>query len=95
MKTTLVSAYKSNIGEKLREEIKDDSNHHHDQMESRTFERWPTTWWQQFTVLLQRGLKERRHESFSVFNTVEVLVVAVLLGLLWWQSNVAHLQDQV
>ncbi|KAB2044114.1 hypothetical protein ES319_D01G067200v1 [Gossypium barbadense] len=95
VKTTLVSAYKSNIGEKLREELKDNCKHHHDQMESKTFERWPTTWWQQFTVLLQRGLKERKHESFSVFNTVEVLVVAVLLGLLWWQSDVAHLQDQI
>ncbi|KAL4310231.1 hypothetical protein GQ457_01G004830 [Hibiscus cannabinus] len=95
VKKTLVSAYKSNIAKKLKEELKDNEDRRHVQTENKKFERWPTTWWQQFTVLLQRGLKERRHESFSIFNTAEVLVVAVLLGLLWWQSDIAHLQDQI
>ncbi|KAK8648462.1 hypothetical protein V6N13_129214 [Hibiscus sabdariffa] len=94
VKKTLVSAYKSNIAEKLREELNNNVNRHPD-TENNKFERWPTTWWQQFTVLLQRGVKERKHESFSVLNTAEVLAVAVLLGLLWWQSDIAHLQDQI
>ncbi|GMJ10204.1 ATP-binding cassette G9 [Hibiscus trionum] len=95
VKKTLVSAYKSDIAEKLREELNNNVNRHPDQTENKKFERWPTTWWQQFTVLLQRGVKERKHESFSIFNTAEVLAVAVLLGLLWWQSDIAHLQDQI
>ncbi|KAE8680149.1 ABC transporter G family member 9 [Hibiscus syriacus] len=95
VKKTLVSAYKTNIAEKLREELNENCDRHHNQNEHKTFGRWPTTWWQQFTVLLQRGLKERKHESFSIFNTAEGLAVAVLLGLLWWQSGIAHLQYQI
>ncbi|GMJ05217.1 ATP-binding cassette G9 [Hibiscus trionum] len=95
VKKTLVSAYKTNIAKKLKEELKDNEDRRPDQTENKKFERWPTTWWQQFTILLQRGLKERKHESFSMFNTAEVLAVAVLLGLLWWQSDIAHLQDQI
>ncbi|KAE8681072.1 ABC transporter G family member 9 [Hibiscus syriacus] len=95
VKKTLVSEYKSNIAEQLREELNEHCDQLHNRTEHKKFERWPTTWWQQFTELLQRGLKERKHESFSIFNTAEALAVAVLLGLLWWQSGIAHLQDQI
>ncbi|GAB4849532.1 ABC transporter G member 9 [Ancistrocladus abbreviatus] len=57
--------------------------------------KWATTWCQQFTILLRRGLKERKHQSFDGLKIGQVLVVAVLSGLLWWQSDVSHLQDQV
>ncbi|XVE80191.1 hypothetical protein DITRI_Ditri14bG0119800 [Diplodiscus trichospermus] len=95
VKKTLISAYKSNIAEKLRDEIQGVCDHPPDQLENKKFGRWATTWWQQFTVLLKRGVKERKHESFSGFNIAEVLAVAVLTGLLWWQSDIAHLQDQI
>ncbi|XWS52027.1 hypothetical protein CRYUN_Cryun11dG0032200 [Craigia yunnanensis] len=95
VKKTLISAYKSNIAEKLKNELQEVSNHPPDQLENKKFARWATTWWQQFTVLIQRGVKERKHDSFSVFNIAEVLVVAVLIGLLWWKSDIAHLQDQI
>ncbi|VFR03486.1 unnamed protein product [Cuscuta campestris] len=54
-----------------------------------------TSWWLQFTVLLSRGLKERRHESFSGLRICQVMSVAFLAGLLWWHSNTNHIQDQV
>ncbi|XP_031480215.1 ABC transporter G family member 9-like [Nymphaea colorata] len=54
-----------------------------------------TTWWQQFTILLRRALKERRHESFSGLRVFQVLMVALLSGLLWWRSDTSQLQDQV
>ncbi|XWS11077.1 hypothetical protein CRYUN_Cryun38cG0052800 [Craigia yunnanensis] len=95
VKKTLISAYKSNVAEKLKDELQEVSNQPPDQLENKKFERWATTWWQQFSVLLQRGVKERKHESFSGFNIAEVLVLAVLTGLLWWQSDIAHLQDQI
>ncbi|XVF18933.1 hypothetical protein REPUB_Repub11eG0066300 [Reevesia pubescens] len=95
VKETLISAYKTSIAEKLKHELQEVNNHPPDQLEKEKFARWATTWWQQFTVLLQRGVKERKHESFSVFNIAEILVVAVLTGLLWWQSDIAHLQDQL
>ncbi|XVF18926.1 hypothetical protein REPUB_Repub11eG0065900 [Reevesia pubescens] len=95
VKDTLISAYKTNIAEKLKHELQEVNNHPPDQLEKEKFARWATTWWQQFTVLLQRGVKERKHESFSIFNIAQVLVLAVLTGLLWWQSDIAHLQDQL
>lgn len=54
-----------------------------------------TSWWSQFKVLLRRGLKERRHESYSGLRIFQVLSVSVLSGLLWWHSRASHIQDQV
>ncbi|GKB73555.1 ABC transporter G family member 9-like protein [Tanacetum coccineum] len=57
-------------------------------------DRWSTTWVQQFMILLRRGLKERRHKSFEVLKIAQVTVIALLCGLLWWQSDKNHIQDQ-
>jgi hypothetical protein len=55
---------------------------------------WTTGWWTQFLVLLRRGLKERRHESFNKLRIFQVLSVASLAGLLWWRTPASHLQDR-
>uniref|UniRef100_A0A0D9X4R9 ABC transporter domain-containing protein n=1 Tax=Leersia perrieri TaxID=77586 RepID=A0A0D9X4R9_9ORYZ len=55
---------------------------------------WTTTWCAQFNVLLRRGLKERRHESFNKLRIFQVLSVASLAGLLWWRTPESHLQDK-
>lgn len=60
----------------------------------RRSEQWTTTWWEQFTVLLQRGMKERRHEALSGLRIAQVAASALLAGLLWWRSG-DRLQDQV
>lgn len=59
---------------------------------------WGARWWDQFSILVFRGFKERRHDYFSCLRITQVLTTAVILGLLWWQSD-AHdtpkdLQDQ-
>lgn len=46
-------------------------------------------------VLLRRGLKERRHESYSGLRIFQVLSVSFLSGLLWWHSDPSNIQDQV
>ncbi|KAK2992999.1 hypothetical protein RJ640_004511 [Escallonia rubra] len=94
VKQNLVLAYKENIAENLKAEVNAVDENPHDASEGKKFPRWSTTWWEQFTVLLRRGVKERRHQSFSGLKITQVLVVAVLSGLLWWQSDVSHLQDQ-
>ncbi|KAF6163168.1 hypothetical protein GIB67_025032 [Kingdonia uniflora] len=96
VKQTLVSAYKS-IGVCLQENQETHNDFHDgvEGVEEKKFNRWSTTWSQQFSVLLKRGIKERRHESFSGLKIGQVLVVSFLAGLLWWHSSVAHLQDQV
>ncbi|KAK3037904.1 hypothetical protein RJ639_031795 [Escallonia herrerae] len=95
VKQNLVLAYKENIAENLKAEVNAVDESPHDASEGKKFPRWSTTWWEQFTVLLRRGVKERRHQSFSGLKITQVLVVAILTGLLWWQSDVSHLQDQI
>ncbi|KAH9314022.1 hypothetical protein KI387_022649 [Taxus chinensis] len=58
---------------------------------------WGATWWNQFSILFFRGLKERRHEYLSFLRIAQVLSTAFILGLLWWQSKIdipTGLQDQ-
>ncbi|KAG5012141.1 hypothetical protein JHK86_024402 [Glycine max] len=55
---------------------------------------WTTSWWEQFMVLLKRGLTERRHESYLGLRIFQVLSVSILSGLLWWHSDPSHIHDQ-
>ena len=58
---------------------------------------WGATWWDQFSILFKRGLKERRHEYFSCMRVTQVLSTATIMGLLWWRSDASSpkgLQDQ-
>ncbi|KAL6318433.1 hypothetical protein AAG906_041198 [Vitis piasezkii] len=58
---------------------------------------WGANWWQQFSILFRRGLKERRHEYLSGLRITQVISTAVILGLLWWHSDASSpkkLQDQ-
>jgi hypothetical protein len=59
---------------------------------------WGARWDEQFSILFWRGIKERRHDYFSWLRITQVLSTAIILGLLWWQSdakNPKDLQDQV
>ncbi|KAL7225859.1 hypothetical protein ACSBR1_021088 [Camellia fascicularis] len=55
---------------------------------------WGASWWKQFSILFCRGLKERRHDYFSWLRITQVLAIAVILGLLWWQSDGNSPQNQ-
>ncbi|XP_052729464.1 ABC transporter G family member 22 isoform X4 [Vigna angularis] len=58
---------------------------------------WGASWFEQFSILFSRGFKERKHDYFSWLRITQVLSTAVILGLLWWQSdanNPKGLQDQ-
>ncbi|CAL1363386.1 unnamed protein product [Linum trigynum] len=54
-----------------------------------------TVWFNQFTVLLHRSLKERRHESFNTLRVFQVFVGALLAGLMWWHSDFRDIQDRL
>lgn len=95
IKQKLVSFYKANLDENLRVELKEMDGQLQQVPRGKNFGQWSTTWWQQFSVLLRRGLKERKHESFSGLKIFQVLAVALLCGLLWWHSDISHVQDQV
>ena len=72
-----------------------DSDKSEGRFEDEGFGNWPTSWWQQFFVLLRRDVKERKHESFSTLMIFHVIVIAFVTGLLWYKSDTSHLQDQV
>ncbi|XP_057438955.1 ABC transporter G family member 22 isoform X2 [Lotus japonicus] len=58
---------------------------------------WGASWLEQFFILFSRGFKERRHDYFSWLRITQVLSTAIILGLLWWQSDSSNpkgLQDQ-
>ncbi|KAL0362710.1 UNVERIFIED_CONTAM: ABC transporter G family member 9 [Sesamum calycinum] len=96
IKQTLVSAYKTNLSESVKSDLADDYEYKEWSMDDqKQLKRWSNTWWEQFSVLFIRGLKERKHETFNVMKVLQVLSVGIVSGLLWWQSDMNHLQDQV
>ncbi|GER51893.1 ABC-2 type transporter family protein [Striga asiatica] len=98
---TLVSAYETHLSSNVKSEINvaDEGSRLnfplHGDNDRQPSMQWPNNWWFQFWVLFTRGIKERKHDSFSILKVVEVLIVAIVSGLIWWQSNISHLQDQV
>ncbi|XP_059282826.1 ABC transporter G family member 9-like [Lycium ferocissimum] len=94
IKQTLVTAFETNLLDSVKEELqKFDDSQLHEKLQKGKFSQWSNTWWQQFSVLFRRGMKERKHESFSAIKIGQVLVVAVLCALLWWQSS--DIEDQI
>ncbi|KAJ1386446.1 ABC-2 type transporter [Sesbania bispinosa] len=96
-KQQLISAFKSNFAAQLKsvhQEISD-SDQNQGRFQDTGSEKWPTSWSQQFLVLLRRDVKERKYESFSGLRIFQVLVVALISGLLWYKSDISHLQDQI
>ncbi|KAA8531746.1 hypothetical protein F0562_006537 [Nyssa sinensis] len=58
---------------------------------------WGATWWDQFSVLFRRDLKERRHEYLSRAQVTQVTSTTIIVGFLWWHSDASspkRLQDQ-
>ncbi|KAI3820575.1 hypothetical protein L1987_08123 [Smallanthus sonchifolius] len=94
IKQKLVLAYKSNLVDNLTAEVLEVDNHMNNMLENKKYERWTTTWWQQVMILFRRGVKERRHEFFSALKIGQVIAVSFLSGMLWWQCDTSHLQDQ-
>ncbi|XP_071705817.1 ABC transporter G family member 21-like [Rutidosis leptorrhynchoides] len=100
LKQFLISSYKKTLHPLIKEDIRRNFNDPDratgGPQSSRCCDnRWTTNWWTQFKVLFKRGLRERRHESYSGLRIFQVMSVSILSGLLWWHSDTSHLQDQV
>ncbi|XP_016561883.2 ABC transporter G family member 9-like [Capsicum annuum] len=94
IKQTLVSAFKNNLLDGVKEELrKYDDSQVHDKLQEGKFNQWANSWWQQSAVLFRRGMKERKHDSFSVLKVGQVIAVSILCALLWWRSS--EIQDQI
>ncbi|MQL94627.1 hypothetical protein Taro_027297 [Colocasia esculenta] len=53
------------------------------------------SWFSQFSILLQRSLKERRHEAFNSLRVFQVVAAAVLAGAMWWRSDARNVRDRL
>lgn len=100
IKQFLISSYKKNLHPLIKDDIikniPDQTRAIRGPQSSRCCDNiWTTSWWTQFKVLFKRGLRERRHESYSGLRIFQVMSVSILSGLLWWHSDTSHLQDQV
>ncbi|XP_074572659.1 ABC transporter G family member 22-like isoform X2 [Curcuma longa] len=92
----LVEAYETRVAEKKKKKILTPLPISEDLKATVSSSRrrdWGANWWQQYTILFWRGLKERRHDYLSWMRITQVLTIAVILGLLWWQSNTRTLRD--
>lgn len=54
-----------------------------------------TSWCNQFTVLLRRSLKERRHEAFASLRVFQIMAPALVAGAMWWRSSPLAVQDRL
>ncbi|XP_050214315.1 ABC transporter G family member 25 [Mercurialis annua] len=54
-----------------------------------------SAWFYQFSVLLQRSLKERKYETFNTLRVFQVITAAILAGLMWWHSDYQDIQDRL
>ncbi|XP_044505225.1 ABC transporter G family member 14-like [Mangifera indica] len=101
LRENLKSSYEKNISARLKAELYNSeiNNYSHTKDASirsnRKAEQWCTSWWHQFRVLLQRGLRERRYEAFNKLRIFQVISVAVLGGLLWWHTPTSHIEDRI
>ncbi|KAJ4801637.1 ABC transporter family protein [Rhynchospora pubera] len=94
IKAALVSSYSSKLETIVKEELVEVEKQLRETEPCREKAKWCIGWWGQFTVLLERGLKERRHESFSCLKTTQIFIASILAGILWFQSQ-GHIQDQM
>ncbi|CAM8911662.1 unnamed protein product [Rhodiola kirilowii] len=54
-----------------------------------------SAWFNQFCILLQRSIKERRHESFNTLRVFQVMAASLLAGFMWWHSDYRDVQDRL
>ncbi|XP_022731618.1 ABC transporter G family member 14-like [Durio zibethinus] len=100
VKDALISAYEKNISTRLKAELcNSDVNNYVNTKEASArndkSDQWCTSWWHQFKVLLQRGVRERKYEAFNRLRIFQVISVAVLGGLLWWHTPASHISDRI
>ncbi|KAK9054262.1 hypothetical protein SSX86_025340 [Deinandra increscens subsp. villosa] len=103
VKQTLVSSYNDLLASKVRDACLDaPSEKAHMPIKSPEPKAYRTrcanglnTWFNQFTVLMQRSLKERKHETFNPLRVFQVIAASLLSGFMWWHSDFRDIQDRL
>lgn len=109
VKATLVASYNTLLAPKVKaacteatafqrkEALLLDSTTTHSSKEHRSYHEIIgfSTWFNQFSILLQRSLKERKHESLNTLRVFQVVAASLLAGLMWWHSDFRDVQDRL
>ncbi|KAL2893586.1 ABC transporter G family member 25, partial [Bienertia sinuspersici] len=106
-KQALITSYNSEIGPKVKAAcLESNTNNNKDtcpknavvvgkRSTNQNFKSSIISWFNQFCILLQRSLKERRHESFNSLRVSQVIAAALLSGIMWWHSDFRDIQDRL
>ncbi|MED6182717.1 hypothetical protein PIB30_031258 [Stylosanthes scabra] len=94
-KQVLISAFESNLASQVKMEVRSSKVEFHNTSEDEVFGQYCTTWWQQFTILIRRGFKERKYEQFSILIICKVLAASTISGLVWWHAGANQMKDLV
>ncbi|KAK3016715.1 hypothetical protein RJ639_007527 [Escallonia herrerae] len=108
LKQSLVSSYNSVLAPKVKaacmetpnpnlapKEMMVGASSHASKDCRRTCTNCLSTWFNQFCILLQRSLKERRHETFNSLRVFQVIAASLLAGFMWWHSDFHDIQDRL
>ncbi|RZR99829.1 hypothetical protein BHM03_00029453 [Ensete ventricosum] len=99
VKQSLISSYNRVLAPKVRggmtAAVPRNATHTDVCVERGRKEQRSISWCSQFSILLQRSLKERRHESFNSLRVFQVMAAAVLSGSMWWHSSIHDVQDRL
>ncbi|KAL1365101.1 hypothetical protein HN51_013194 [Arachis hypogaea] len=94
-KQVLKSAFESNLASQVNMELKSSKVPFHNTSGDEMLGQYCTTWWQQFTILINRGFKERKYDQFSILIICKVLAASTISGLVWWQAGANQTKDLV
>nr|XP_043617092.1 ABC transporter G family member 25 [Erigeron canadensis] len=102
VKQTLTSSYNDLLASKVKDACLDTKDRGLMPVTSREPKEYRTkcvngvnTWFNQFSVLIQRSLKERKHETFNPLRVFQVLAASLLAGFMWWHSDFRDIQDRL
>ncbi|GKY97154.1 hypothetical protein MPSEU_000673800 [Mayamaea pseudoterrestris] len=56
-------------------------------LDADNIEKYPTSWWQQYTILTHRALKNSRSAIFTPLNLIKSFALGLVAGLLWYQLD--------
>ncbi|CAH9087960.1 unnamed protein product [Cuscuta europaea] len=95
LKQTLISTYNKLLAPKVKEACLDDTTPKEKLPSENAITHQGCGFLNQLTVLLQRGLKERKHEVFNSLRVFQVLAASLLAGTMWWRSHYEDVNDRL
>ncbi|KAJ8541723.1 hypothetical protein K7X08_002539 [Anisodus acutangulus] len=105
VKQTLISTYNNLLAPKVKAACLDTTNtvpkeimnmgNYNCSSSKRSCTSSISNWFNQFSILLQRGLQERKHETFNYLRVFQVIAASLLAGSMWWHSDYRDIQDRL